>query len=1089
MFSSLLPKKRNKRRRIIPTKRRLGQFGRRPLYETLEKRELLSTVAWNSGPQLPAPRSEAVALLGPDNAVVVLGGETSGDPRNVPKLASGAAFWTSGHDLELERVGHGAVRTPGSGVFVYGGVDGNEASDEVLHYDYYFGDSQDGDKLSVERSEFGFVADDLARAYAIGGLDKEANQVLSSAERYDASEDLWTSIASLPSARHSTAAVSDDAGHLYVFGGSSTTQAGNIENSSFRYTVATGTWDSVAPMPIATQDSAAVYAGDGTIYVIGGQSAAGTVATVQTYDPASDTWDTTTDLPAALHSHTATVDDLGKIIVVGGKDFAGTTVASVYRSQRLDIPDSAPVITSNPNENGLQDAAYSYNVGATGNPAPTFTLSTAPAGMTIDEVTGLISWIPGPSQLGDNPVTTTATSQAGSVDQSFTVNVLTGTKPVFTSNPNANGSIDSFYSYDANATAYPDPTFMLSAAPAGMTIDSATGFISWQPLPGQKGVHPVTVTATNRADSTDQSFVIDVLGDTTPPTAPTLLTVDGTGTTTVDLSWAPATDNFGVDHYEILKGRRCGWRGRNTCYSVIQTDIASTSTTLTGLEELTSFKLVVRAVDAEGNHSTNSNQVIATTQSAPTIRYYQDGAINGEVQATANFPLEVRLTAAANPAPTYAKISGPATLNVDPTTGLVAWTPTAGDVGMTTVVIEATNSVGSSQISIPINVAADLPVVSYQFNPNGGGARLGLPGELLEIQVIDSSNTPSTFELFTAPSEMTIDPNSGLISWTPTVADAGPTTLTVRATNSAGSTERTIEFLTYFTGSVSDIAVTGLVDQLNPTLTWTAPTGLGAEDVAGYSIQLTTRYRRGRAWRTERINFDSPGTATSIDLTGLTIGRTYKVYVNAYNADGEKGLFSSEQVEFRSTPALPIVSRTVQNPNGGPIVANQPIVIQLTDSNPDPSTLELVSGPANLTFNTATGLATWTPTAAQVGQQTVTFRATNSVGPRDVVVGINVLFTGPVTNISAVRAVGTNQATVTWTAPTDNVEPIAHYRITQHWKWSSRRRTRTIIVPATDLSATVFLSPTGAVWHRGVTVTPVSESGLWGPTSLLTPYS
>jgi hypothetical protein len=385
-------------------------------------------------------------------------------------------------------------------------------------------------------------------------------------------------------------------------------------------------------------------------------------------------------------------------------------------------------------------------------------------------------------------------------------------------------------------------------------------------------------------------------------------------------------------------------------------------------------------------------------------------------------------------------------------------------------------------------VAADVPVITYQFNPNGGGDRYALAETPFEIQVIDLSNTLSTFELFDAPAGMTIDPTTGLIQWAPTVADAGQQSIIVRATNSAGSTDRTIPFEIFFTDRASNLQVANL-EQLEPTLSWTAPTGTGVGEIAGYSIDLTARYRRGRSRRTERIHFDSPGTGTSLDLAGLTIGRKYKVVINAYDASGNRGLFSNEVLEFASRPALPSVSWTVRDASGGTsIIANQPVVIQLNDSNPDPSTIELIDAPAGLTLDTSTGIASWTPTATQLGPFTATVRFTNSVGPRDVVVPINVRFSGAVTGVVALKTGAGNTATVSWTAPADNVEPIVEYRVTLHWKWSSRRRSRTITVSGTATSVDLSLIPTGAVWHRGVTITPVSESGLLGISTALIPY-
>ena len=991
---SKLARKKNERSR-----KSRKELRKRLRLETLERREMLSTVAWSVGPALSAPRSDASALLAPDNAIIVLGGETSGDARQVPKLSSTATSWTSAHDLEIERVALGAARTGGNGILAFGGLDGNEATDEVLAYDYFFGDSQDVGKLAAERSDFGYASDEAFRAYAIGGLDKESIQVLDSVERYDAATELWSFVAALPEARHGVATVSDDVGHLYVFGGSSTVAAGDIEATSYRYTVSTNTWDTVAPMPEATQDSAAVVDDDGTIYILGGQSASGTVATVQVYDPITNTWTTDTDLPVATHSHAAVLDSLSRINVIGGIDASGSQVATVYRSQRLDIPETAPL---------------------------------------------------------------------------------------FTSSPDTTGSLDDLYGYVATTNANPEAVYSLMVFPAGMTIDSLTGQVSWQPVEGQQGQHAVTVRAENRVGTVDQSYTLDIAFDTINPSAPSSLAVDGVGTTTIDLSWQPATDNRGISHYEVLKGYRSGFRGRNTSYRVIQTDITGTSTTLTGLGELSSHKLVVRAVDTSGNVSLRSNQVFTQTQSAPVIRYYANGLINTPVAVTANHLLEIHLTALANPAPTYAIIDGPAGITLDPISGLLQWTPTATDAGAQNVTVEATNSVGSSQLVIPITVRADLPVLSVQFNPNANSARFALAGVPFELQVGDLSNTLSTFSLVDAPAGMTIDTNTGLLQWAPTSADAGPTTVVIRGTNSAGSTDRAVTFETFFTASPTNLLTINEA-LLQPTVSWTAPVGDGAGEVTGYTVTATARYRHGRARRTHTVTVDAPGTGTTTEIEGLLTGKQYSITVQAYNAAGNVGAPSTEAVTLVPVPAIPNVSWTISTANNGAVVANQPVEIQLNNLSADPATFSLISGPVGLTIDSLTGLATWTPGVNDIGFQSIQFRATNSVGPRDITVGVNVFFSGMVGNVIADRT-STTTANVSWTAPTDNVAQIVSYKITLHWRWSGRRRSRSFTVPATQLSAAVALIPTGAVSHRGVSITALDGLGRAGVSTPLIDY-
>jgi hypothetical protein len=95
-------------------------------------------------------------------------------------------------------------------------------------------------------------------------------------------------------------------------------------------------------------------------------------------------------------------------------------------------------------------------------------------------------------------------------------------------------------------------------------------------------------------------------GDTTPPTVPTGLTVTGTTSSNVSLSWTAATDNVGVTGYSVYRG----------------TTLAGTTTTPTftdsGLSASTQYSYTVKAYDAAGNVSAASTAVTATTSAGST---------------------------------------------------------------------------------------------------------------------------------------------------------------------------------------------------------------------------------------------------------------------------------------------------------------------------------------------------------------------------------------------------------------------------------------------------------------------------------------
>jgi chitodextrinase len=95
-------------------------------------------------------------------------------------------------------------------------------------------------------------------------------------------------------------------------------------------------------------------------------------------------------------------------------------------------------------------------------------------------------------------------------------------------------------------------------------------------------------------------------GDTTPPTVPTGLTVTGTTSSSVSLSWTASTDNVAVTGYNVYRG----------------TTLAGTTTTTTftdtGLTASTKYSYTVSAYDAAGNVSAASTAVTATTGAGST---------------------------------------------------------------------------------------------------------------------------------------------------------------------------------------------------------------------------------------------------------------------------------------------------------------------------------------------------------------------------------------------------------------------------------------------------------------------------------------
>jgi chitodextrinase len=133
-----------------------------------------------------------------------------------------------------------------------------------------------------------------------------------------------------------------------------------------------------------------------------------------------------------------------------------------------------------------------------------------------------------------------------------------------------------------------------SLNPAHYLIDAEFGFEVWQGGQGL-GVKSFSFQTAQGGGG----------GDTTPPTAPTNLTVTGVTDNSASLSWAASTDNVGVTAYDVYQG--------STPVLTVTGNPPATSATVTGLSPATTYPFTLKARDAAGNVSQPSNTATATT--------------------------------------------------------------------------------------------------------------------------------------------------------------------------------------------------------------------------------------------------------------------------------------------------------------------------------------------------------------------------------------------------------------------------------------------------------------------------------------------
>lgn len=112
-------------------------------------------------------------------------------------------------------------------------------------------------------------------------------------------------------------------------------------------------------------------------------------------------------------------------------------------------------------------------------------------------------------------------------------------------------------------------------------------------------IYNVALTAQEIADLYAEQSTPPVQVDFEAPSAPLDLNAE-VNFTDVDLSWTASTDNFGVTAYNVYLD------------SVKVQTVAETSTSFTGLAQLTEYEFGVSAVDAAGNESLTSYLLVTT---------------------------------------------------------------------------------------------------------------------------------------------------------------------------------------------------------------------------------------------------------------------------------------------------------------------------------------------------------------------------------------------------------------------------------------------------------------------------------------------
>ena len=211
-------------------------------------------------------------------------------------------------------------------ILVVGGTDSPDDNSNVLAtselYDAGTGLWSSAASLNTAR-QYHAIAALPGTVIVAGGCGASYSDSLSSAEAYDVSTDSWSAIASMTTARRGAAAATVE-GKVFVIGGSFFDRRNwQYPSSGEVYDPATDSWSAIADMGFATgrTDHTAVAVG-GSIYVMGGDNGGSALSSCLVYSVASNSWSSSdswniASMPTTRRNHAAAA--LGaKIYIVGG---------------------------------------------------------------------------------------------------------------------------------------------------------------------------------------------------------------------------------------------------------------------------------------------------------------------------------------------------------------------------------------------------------------------------------------------------------------------------------------------------------------------------------------------------------------------------------------------------------------------------------------------------------------------------------------------------------------------------------------------------------------------------------------------------
>ncbi len=394
----------------------------------------------------------------------------------------------------------------------------------------------------------------------------------------------------------------------------------------------------------------------------------------------------------------------GKITYTTSKELAGTYTVEVEVADDqgqtdtqvfdLVVTDEMPIIMNKPLNVANVDRLYEYKVNAFDpnvNETLEYRLLNAPEGMSVDKLTGLVSWVPALQDVGEHAINLEVFDPKGNFDRiEYTLNVseqASNTLPEITSIPVTEAKVGRHYSYELHAIDADGDALqyvMGDYVPQGMQMfDGKT--VTWTPRSNQVQAHEVTFIALDsKGGATEQVVVINVtdLADNTAPT----------------ITSSPIVDVFDGAEYQY-QVQATDPENNAISFILLKRPIGMTIDKSTGLIKWTASTMQGEfaevEVQATDEHGAKDVQSFTLSIKQPQTNYPPSVTSNPTAVATVGteYTYQVIATDPENEAISYELASSSSGMSID-SNGLFTWTPTADQLGDHEVVILVKDTYG-----------------------------------------------------------------------------------------------------------------------------------------------------------------------------------------------------------------------------------------------------------------------------------------------------------------------------------------------------------------------------------------------------------